>query len=1181
MSTQSNVLFMKLINFFICSAQHQQPFDGQFSDFDQWVRQNDERVHGVAEKLREQFNTALTRSSGRVGGERYFQRCTTKCELQPGTTGRTQQELDTIAIDMTNQIVSDLREGRLTRTQVNQPQWYEHRVAEKLAELERNVQQQFQSTAASSSSSSNHFNSQSQGGFRSVFPSRDWHMTNEQNCTTNGPLPTFNLQNQLNTRHDKEAHVVQQHGVMVPVFGGSYFNHNNFHESRQTSNGAVVQPILRPSQTFHRSSSIVEQKESHSAPPVVVQLPTQSYHSVREEHEERHESATARPVYIGGTRTQHRNDRFYQSEVVPNYRPRVTVDNNYLRELEEHSHVKTTNHVPVVVMPTPVISSTSSSQVREHSVMQNNQRPLIYLPSRTVSTVNNEEQRVDTRVERPMVQERISTTHTEEQQHEENQVRQRPVYQPTAQSHVSSSQHVEERHESRTQPLPLPIFSHHSYTHEEDVKESRGGQQQQQHVYVSPSGHKVSTVRESTSVQIAPQFQHQYITEYTDEEYTERLERTQQTLQQLGYNALSEREYNATIAAGGFVHNGVRYLYDGQSGRYERTEHTQETEEETVEEHRNQMRQLQQVLAQHGFSQMTEQEFNETISGGTFVRNGERYSYDLDTGRILRIELTEHEYRRRYDRIGQELRRLGLRTLTDHEYNQTISSNNVWIDGVHFTFDTRTGRLETEQRTEENTQTTQIDHGQQQQQVTIAEHEYRTTLRRLQELLTRLGVNQMTEREYNETITRGEFVRGGHHYRLNAYTGNFERLEITEAEYAVLLTRLRDTIARLGYRQMSQSEYNETISGGHFVRGGYQWSYNTETGEANRVRVAGAFDEITDVEYHEILRRLQETLTGMDYERMSSSECNATITSGTFTRGGNQWVYNGDTGDFEHVELSATEFQYRLERLTDILRYLNTTRDEQEMRAIINRGNFYHGGHRYEYNTRSSVFERIELSATEYEERVRRLLEQLVKIGYGTMDAAQCRATIDSGVFYYGGYEWVYNHRTGWYEMGARSDREPGIGDVPSTADYDNTKYDSTKAEEAKTAMPPRNNRRPPENISRNRGDQPPQVIDNDYEDSEELVPEPAPRPTARPRPLTPPTAPSLPPVVYPTAGGETHSRYEHQRTTDDVVSVAVPVVPSTQTEYKKTYHRKQTVYTQSLVSNSSFAQNILNFQYT
>lgn len=1154
----------------LTTFRHPLSLDNHQSSFDQWVRQNDERVNGVAEKLREQFNTAiLSARNGNVGGgERYFQRCTTKCEVQPGYGGKTQQELDGIAYDMTNQIITDLRSGKLTRAQVNQPQWYEHRVAEKLAELERNFQQnvnvqQQQHFQQTSSQNVQQQQQQHHNSFRTqaLYPGRDWQVTStldQQNCTTDNHFP-INLHNQLNSRHDKESEVVvQEHGATVPVYGGSYFKQQNqfqeSHQSHQTSaTGAVIRPIINP-QSYHHSS-IVERNETRNVPPVVISLPTQSSY-VKEEREERRETASARPIYIGGgTRTHQRtsSDRYFESEVVPNYRPRVVLDNSVLKELEVHnSHIRTTNYVPP---PPPPVTTTTIHKEEKHEIRNNEQRPIIYLPSRTQS-VTREENRVENNVEhrpvyRPTIHETISK---HEEEHRENRVQeQRPIYRPI-QTH--STQHTvdESRRESRTHQLP--VFSHHSFSKVEDSSnQSSTSSQQQYQVNGGGGGRTVSTIQETTFVQVSPQIQNQYITEYTEEEYLERLQHAQQELQRLGYGVLSEREYNATIAAGGFVHNGFKYLYNDDTGRFEKTERS----EITVQEHRNQLQQLQQQLAQYGFSQMTEEEFNETITTGQFVRNGERYNYNVETGHIFRSDITEHEYERRYDRIYQELQRLGLRTLTESEFNQTITSNSVYIDGVHYTFNTQTGRLEREQETQEH-------------HVNIAEHEYRTTLRRLQELLTRLGLTQMTEREYNETITRGEFVRGGNRYRLNTYTGNYEKVEISQEEYTAILTRLRDTLFRLGYRQMTQTEYNETISTGTFIRGGYQWNYNSETGEANRIRVAAPFEEISESEYLTIYRRLQDTLVELGYERIGSSECNETITRGSFVRGGNQWIYQADNGEWAHVELSAEEFQFRLARLVEILIHLKISRDEHEKHEIINRGNFYHAGHRYEYNTRSSIFERVALTEAQYQERVRRLLEQLDKIGYGTMTAAQCRVTIDTGIFYYGGYEWNYNYRSGWYEMGARSDKEQGAAHVPSTADYDSTKYDSTKKEEdKKQEAAASSNKRPKDIISKNRGDQPPQTFEEDYEESEEIVePEPGittPRPLPRPRPTQVPLPPPpvTVPAIYP-SHEERHERYENRRT-ENVVSV-VPV-PTQQTEYKKSYHRKETVYTQSLVMST------------
>lgn len=205
------------------------------------------------------------------------------------------------------------------------------------------------------------------------------------------------------------------------------------------------------------------------------------------------------------------------------------------------------------------------------------------------------------------------------------------------------------------------------------------------------------------------------------------------------------------------------------------------------------------------------------------------------------------------------------------------------------------------------------------------------------------------------------------------------------------------------------------------------------------------------------------------------------------------------------------------------------------------------------------------MTESEYRERVRRLLEQLQQIGYGTMNEAECRRTIDTGVFYYGGYEWLYNYRSGLYEMGGRSDHEPNIPHVPNTNDHDSTQYDTTQ--QKTTTKAPSRDRRPPENISKNRGDQPPQVIDDDYDESEEIEPTPAPvpRPTQPPQPR---------PVPVPPSESSSSSHYEeHRQHTQETVAIPVPS-PSTHTEYKKSYHRKETVYTQAVV------RKLKNLQY-
>lgn len=111
-----------------------------------------------------------------------------------------------------------------------------------------------------------------------------------------------------------------------------------------------------------------------------------------------------------------------------------------------------------------------------------------------------------------------------------------------------------------------------------------------------------------------------------------------------------------------------------------------------------------------------------------------------------------------------------------HEINQTIATGNLIINGHQYTLDKQTGLL--------------IEG----QEVEINEQEYRTILRQLQEQLYQLGFEQMTEKEYNQTIKSGYFVRNGQKYQYNADIGRYEKVELSEEEYYTIVRKLKETL---------------------------------------------------------------------------------------------------------------------------------------------------------------------------------------------------------------------------------------------------------------------------------------------------------------------------------------------------------------------------------------------------
>lgn len=1114
----------------------------------------------VADRLRRELNRASnTYSSNGVT-------CTTECRLLPGYGGRSQAELDALAHDMTQQILIDLRSGKLQRTDFNSPNWFEHRVAEKLSELQQQHQSDFERNVQSASNRFHQNREQQQFSVQSQqqqqqqqHNSQFQQQSQTQNFGYIQPISTGNTYQRVVEERHKE---VNTNAVYPTVYHGAtilqrnnctdqfqrnilpYFNAQNQFNQRVESNRQIssaptyIAPIGGDS--YHMTQTI-ERKE-HRTPQIPIVIPQQNSYTRHIEEEQREIKRNEVRPQIYGINQQSRNshvetsrkhnvqiitpptpvitrqnvyDTFYESEVVPNYRPRVTIDQNtQFHELE----VRNREQIQPII---PVTSRTHIEKEEEQIERQYHQRPQVIQPQVSTS-VTNEEYEVSHQVtQKPIVYPQNTITHTENEDVQTIHHTSRPQY---------------------------PVFSH--TTNHQSFNESRQTNENTQTIYQQPSsGNTVTTVKETHYVNILPQPANQYTIHYTEEEYLERLNRIQQELRRLGYGTLTEEEYNATISSGGFVHNGYKYLYNADRGRYEKTEKVDINEEE----YHSLLRGLQNQLQLIGM-QMTEREYNQTIENGYFVQNGVRYIYDSESGTYHRQEVTDDQYEVLKQRIQDESNRYGW-SLTSHEINQTIATGELIINGHRYTLDKQTGVLV------------------EGQEVQISEQEYRTILRRLQEQLQQLGFEQMTEKEYNHTINSGYFVRGGQKYRYNADIGRYEQVEITDEEYRVIVLKLKEALQRLNYRQMSEHEMNETIASGTFIRGGYQWTYNTESGEANAIRIASPNEEMTETEYDAIYRHLQTLLRSLGYPEMSQMEMKTTIISGTFSRGGNQWVYNPASGSFERIELSESEYNFRIGRLIEILTKLGIEKSSAEQRDIIYSGNFYHSGHRYEYDTLSGAFVQVQMTEEEYQERKRQLLEQLQQIGYGTMTESECRATINSGVFYYGGHEWVYNYQSKEYEMGKVSDKENGIVDDNyfNNIGFDNTQYGTSKTDEASKTNAfdidkANKNTRPKEIISKNRGDQPPQTFEEDYDESEEvtqrIIQQTTQAATPRPRPLI--TTPT--PIIASTISNDYNRHFESQR-------IIYSAPPPPEAEYEQRYHHKKTTYTQT----SGYVSNVEN----
>lgn len=300
----------------------------------------------------------------------------------------------------------------------------------------------------------------------------------------------------------------------------------------------------------------------------------------------------------------------------------------------------------------------------------------------------------------------------------------------------------------------------------------------------------------------------------------------------------------------------------------------------------------------------------------------------------------------------------------------------------------------------------------------------------LEQKLREIGVVDMCEQEIRQAITTGVFIRGGYKYVYNSAQRQFEKIQLTTEERQIIFAVIERELRRLGYRLLTEKENEDVLIKGHFIRDSHQWIYNIAQHTIVKTIYVEDF-ESTYQEYNEMYQKVQDTLRRIGYPSMSASECNATIDSGRFERGGIIRIYNPTNREFELKLLDLNEYRHRKQVLRHQLIQLGHGEISDHVYGkLIYQGYFYYGGYRYEYNTQSGRYERIELTAEEYRERVRQLREQLAIIGYGTMTDAECNVAIVTGKFRYNGYEWVYNSVTRDYQKG-----NPYTGNCNNTGD--------------------------------------------------------------------------------------------------------------------------------------------------
>lgn len=346
--------------------------------------------------------------------------CFVRCIFQPT---RSQQDIDLIAKDMTQQIVTELRNGQLTQQQLNEPLYFDRRVTSQLNQLDREKEhvRKFY----------HHL------GFEEDRLARERESIELQrqlasNIFNQGQSYSHQRQTQQQTGQFQEQ--TQHQLFTVPretITSQRQVNHNTqqIHHQQQP-----IQVQYRPGQTIRQENRRTEERVVYNAPvlPVV----------------ESQQSSSQQTQQTGVT---HRRRL---------YRPSIPVNNEHFHRTEEHRQIETTRQqpaLPVIVPSTQSRIISSNQQTRQETIRQ----PPIVIPSSQSQIISTHQQtRQETIRQQPTIVLPTTQTITNQQQTRQESSRTNipaPIPPPPPRHSSHREYHRSEQHVERIPPVPIVI----------------------------------------------------------------------------------------------------------------------------------------------------------------------------------------------------------------------------------------------------------------------------------------------------------------------------------------------------------------------------------------------------------------------------------------------------------------------------------------------------------------------------------------------------------------------------------------------------------------------------------------------------------------------------------------------------------------------------------------------------
>lgn len=338
---------------------------------------------------------------------------------------RSQHEIDLIANDMTQQIVSELRNGRLTKQQLNQP-YVDWRVTSQLSQLDREKEH-----------------------VRKFYP----QLGLEEDRLAARERETIELQRQLHSN------------IFNP---GQVFSHQRQtqHQSGQFQEQTQQQLFTVPRETITNQRQVTHNiQQIHHQQPIQVQYrPAQTIRQENHKHEERIVYNTPLPPVVASQQTSSNQS---QKTVVNNrrrlYRPSTPVNNENIHRTEEHRQVETIRQQPALAIIVPNVQSQTVSTNQQTRLESSRQQPIL-IPSSQSQTVSSSYQQIHKNISRkqPTIVLPTIQTITNHQQARQETIRTNnpaPALPPPPPPQQSSHReyHRSEQHVERIPAVPIVI----------------------------------------------------------------------------------------------------------------------------------------------------------------------------------------------------------------------------------------------------------------------------------------------------------------------------------------------------------------------------------------------------------------------------------------------------------------------------------------------------------------------------------------------------------------------------------------------------------------------------------------------------------------------------------------------------------------------------------------------------